>query len=186
MKPRLLVPAIAACAALLACVGALGVVTQARAQTVTPRLGTPPFARDGLTRETAPTLYDAPDFQRPVGFEPPDRRGLDRFHLLAAAERGRVAVAARRRNPPDTAHAGRAVARPEIPVAIEGQAIGAGHAGRESYAGVERAVLFAWRRLEALDVDAVGQHVDSLRRNAARDQSVLHVVGRHENAVGVA
>jgi hypothetical protein len=32
-------------------------------------------------------LYDAPDFQRPVGFEPPDRRGLDRFHLVAAAER---------------------------------------------------------------------------------------------------
>ena len=68
---------------LLACVGALGVVTVARAQTVTPRLGTPPFARDGLTMETAPTLYDAPDGQRPVGFEPPDRRGVERFHLLA-------------------------------------------------------------------------------------------------------
>ena len=76
---------LAAMCILLACVGALGVATVARAQTVTPRLGTPPFARDGLTRETAPTLYDAPDGQRPVGFEPPDRRGLDRFHLLAAA-----------------------------------------------------------------------------------------------------
>ena len=63
----------------LACVGALGVVTVARAQTVTPRLGTPPFARDGLTRETAPTLYDAPDFQRPVGVEPQDRTRLGPF-----------------------------------------------------------------------------------------------------------
>ena len=77
---------LAALGILLACVGAVGVATVARAQTVTPRLGTPPFARDGLTRETAPTLYDAPDGQRPVGFEPQDRRGWDRFHLLAAAE----------------------------------------------------------------------------------------------------
>jgi len=72
---------------LLACVGTLGVVMEASAQTVTHRLGTPSFVRDGLTRETAPTLYDAPDSQRPVGFEPQDKRGLDRFHLLAAAER---------------------------------------------------------------------------------------------------
>jgi hypothetical protein len=71
---------------LLACIGALGVVTVARAQTVPPRLGPPPFTRDGLASETAPTLYDAPDGQRPVGFEPQDRKGLDRFHLLAAAE----------------------------------------------------------------------------------------------------
>src|SRR4029453_8019201 len=77
---------LAAMCMLLACVGALGVVTVARAPPAPPRLGTPPFARDGLARETAPTLYDAPDVQRPVGFEPQDRRGLDRFHLLAAAE----------------------------------------------------------------------------------------------------
>ena len=76
---------LAAMGILLACVGALGVATVARAQTVTPRLGTPPFARDGLTRETAPTLSDAPDGQRPVGFEPQDSRGLERFHLVAAA-----------------------------------------------------------------------------------------------------
>ena len=73
---------------LIAFVGTLGVAMEASAQTVTPRLGTPPFARDGLSRETAPTLYDAPDVQRPVGFESQDRRGLDRFHLLAAAELG--------------------------------------------------------------------------------------------------
>ena len=71
----------------LACGGVLGVATQASPQTVTPGLGAPPFGRDDLTRETAQKLYDAPDFQRPVRFEPQDRRGLDRFHLLAAAER---------------------------------------------------------------------------------------------------
>ena len=65
---------------LLAFVGTLSVAMEASAQTVAPRLGTPPFARDGLSRETTPTLYDAPDVQRPVGFEPQDRRGLDRFH----------------------------------------------------------------------------------------------------------
>jgi hypothetical protein len=73
---------------LLAFIGTLGVAIAASAQTVTPRLGTPLFARDGLSRETAPTLYDAPDVQRLVEFEPQDRRGLDRFHLLAAAELG--------------------------------------------------------------------------------------------------
>jgi hypothetical protein len=72
---------------LLACVGALGVAMEASAQTVTYRLGTPPFAGDGLTMETAPTLYNAPHVQRPVGLESQDRRDLDRFHLLAAAER---------------------------------------------------------------------------------------------------
>ena len=72
---------------LLACVGALGVATVARAQTVPPRLGPPPFARDGLASETAPPLYAAPDVQRPVGVEPQDSRGWDRFHLVAAAER---------------------------------------------------------------------------------------------------
>jgi hypothetical protein len=71
----------------LACGGVLGVATQASPQTVTLRLGVPPFGRDDLTRETAQKLYDTPDFQRPVRFEPQDRRGLDRFHLLAAAER---------------------------------------------------------------------------------------------------
>ena len=72
---------------LLACVGALGVAMEASTQTVNHRLGTLPFARDGLTRETAPTLYDVPDVQRPVGFAPQDSRGLNRFHLLAATER---------------------------------------------------------------------------------------------------
>jgi hypothetical protein len=46
------------------------------------------LARDGLPRAPTPTLSDAPDGQRPVGFEPQDSRGVDRFHLLAAAERG--------------------------------------------------------------------------------------------------
>jgi hypothetical protein len=55
---------------LLACVGALGVVTVARSQTVPPRLGTPPLARDDLPRATAPTLSDAPDGQRPVFLYP--------------------------------------------------------------------------------------------------------------------
>ena len=72
---------------LLACVGTLGVAMEASAQTVNHRLGTPPFVRDGLTWETAQTLYDEPDVQPPVGFEPQTRGGLDRFHLLAAAER---------------------------------------------------------------------------------------------------
>ena len=58
---------------MLAFVGTLGVAMEASAQTVNHRLGTPPFARDGLTMETAPTLYDAPDCQRPVGFEPQDK-----------------------------------------------------------------------------------------------------------------
>jgi hypothetical protein len=71
----------------LAFVVTLSVATGAHTQTVSPRLGPPPFARDDLTTETAPTLCDAPDVQRPVGFEPQDKRGLDRFHLLAAAER---------------------------------------------------------------------------------------------------
>src|SRR5262245_21203857 len=71
----------------LACVAALGVVTVARVQTVPPRLGSPPFVRDGLARETAPTLYDAPDVQRTVWFAPQDSRGLDRFPLSAAAAR---------------------------------------------------------------------------------------------------
>jgi hypothetical protein len=65
---------------LLACVGTLALATLARAQTVNHRLGTPPFVRHGLTGETAPTLYDAPDVQ------PPGKRGVDRFYLLAAAE----------------------------------------------------------------------------------------------------
>ena len=73
---------------LLACVGALGVATVARCQTVPPRLGTTLLARDGLPRAPTPRLSDAPDGQRPVGFEPQDSRGVDRFHLLAAAERG--------------------------------------------------------------------------------------------------
>jgi hypothetical protein len=72
---------------MLAFVVTLSMATVAHTQTVSPRLGTPPFARDGLTTETAPTLYDAPDVQRLMGFEPQDKRGLDRFHLLAAAER---------------------------------------------------------------------------------------------------
>ena len=49
---------LAALGILLACVGAVGVATVARAQTESPPVfGPPPFARDGLTRETAPTLY---------------------------------------------------------------------------------------------------------------------------------
>ena len=94
MKPTTLLPQtlyksqhrVATIVTLLACVGAVGVATVARAQTVLPRLGTLPFMRDGLTRETAQTLYDGPDGQRPVGFEPQDRWG--RYHLLpmAAAE----------------------------------------------------------------------------------------------------
>jgi len=79
---------LAALGILLACVSALGVATAVCAQTVPPRLGTPPLARDGLARETVQMLYDAPDIQRPVGFEPQDSRGLGRFHLLAAAEHG--------------------------------------------------------------------------------------------------
>ena len=84
--PRMLKHRRATIVALLACVGALGVATVVRAQTVTPRFGAPPFARDDLTRETAPQLYDGPDVQRPVGFEPQDRWGM--YHLIpvAAAE----------------------------------------------------------------------------------------------------
>ena len=63
---------------LLACGGAWGVAMEASAQTANDRLGTAPFARDALTRVTAPTLYDAPDVQPPVGFEPQDRRSLER------------------------------------------------------------------------------------------------------------
>jgi hypothetical protein len=70
----------------LTCVGMWGVATQACAQTVTPRLGAPPFALGSPTRETTPTRNDALDVQHPVGFELQDRGRLDRFHLLAAAE----------------------------------------------------------------------------------------------------
>src|SRR5262245_5250335 len=71
---------------LLAFVGTLGVAIEASAQTANRSLGPPPFTPDSLTRETAPTLYDAPAFQSPAGFEPQDRRGMGRFHLAAAAE----------------------------------------------------------------------------------------------------
>jgi hypothetical protein len=72
---------------LLAFVGTLGVALEARTQTVYPRLGAPPFANGSPTRETAQPRYDALDAQRPVGFDPQDRGGVDRFHLVAAAER---------------------------------------------------------------------------------------------------
>ena len=60
---------------LLVCVGALGVTTQASAQTVNSRPGASQFLHDGLTRETVQQLYDEPKVQHPVGFEPQDRRG---------------------------------------------------------------------------------------------------------------
>jgi hypothetical protein len=69
--------------ALLICVGALRMVTAARAQTVAPRLGAPPFAPGDSPMETVPQLYDGPDSQRPVGFEPQGRWG--RYHLLSMA-----------------------------------------------------------------------------------------------------
>ena len=72
---------------LLACLGAWGVAREASAQTVNDRLGTAPFARDALTRMPVQTLADTPDVQRPVGFEPQVSKGMDRFHLVAAAER---------------------------------------------------------------------------------------------------
>jgi hypothetical protein len=77
---------IATIVTLLVCYGALGMATAARAQTVTPRLGAPPFAPGDPPRETVPQLYDGPDSQRPVGFAPQDRWGM--YHLLpvAAAE----------------------------------------------------------------------------------------------------
>ena len=50
-----------------------------------PRPGASPFARDDLTRETAQKLYDGSDFQRPVGFEPQDRRGVYHHPQRAAA-----------------------------------------------------------------------------------------------------
>jgi hypothetical protein len=64
---------------LIVCVGALGMATAARAQTVTPRPSAPPFTPGDPPRETAQTLYDGPDVQRPVGFAPQDRWG--RYHL---------------------------------------------------------------------------------------------------------
>jgi hypothetical protein len=71
---------------LLVCVGALGMATAVRAQTVTPRLGAPPFAPGDPPRETGQQLYDGPDFQHPVGFALQDHWGM--YHLLpmAAAE----------------------------------------------------------------------------------------------------
>ena len=72
---------------LLACLGAWGVAREVSAQTVNDRLGTAPFARDALTRVTAPTRSDTPDVQHPVGFEPHASTGMERFHLVAAAER---------------------------------------------------------------------------------------------------
>jgi hypothetical protein len=86
--PHMLKHRMATIVTLLAFVGTLGGATAANAQTVTPRLGAPPFAPGDLTRETAQTLYDGPDVQPPVGFAPQDIRGLDRFHILAAAESG--------------------------------------------------------------------------------------------------
>ena len=71
---------------LLACLGAWGVAREARAQTVNDRLGTAPFARDALTRMPVQTRSDTPDVQHPVGFEPHVSKGMDRFHLVAAAE----------------------------------------------------------------------------------------------------
>jgi hypothetical protein len=70
----------------LACVGALGVALEVRAQTFTPCLGALPFARDTLTTEAAPTLAGAPEVQLPVGIAPQRRGGRERFHLVAAAE----------------------------------------------------------------------------------------------------
>jgi len=70
----------------LACVGALGVALEVRAQTFTPRLGALPFARGNLTTEAAQTFDGAPDVQPPVGFPLQRRGGWDRFHLVAAAE----------------------------------------------------------------------------------------------------
>src|SRR5215216_2052774 len=70
----------------LACVGALGVALEVRAQTFTPRLSALPFARGNLTTEAAQTFDGAPDVQPPVGFAPQRRGAWDRFHLVAAAE----------------------------------------------------------------------------------------------------
>jgi hypothetical protein len=53
---------------LLVCVGALG-VTAAGAQTVTPRLGTSPFASGDPPGETAQQLYNGADVQRRLGFD---------------------------------------------------------------------------------------------------------------------
>ena len=72
---------------LLACFGAWGVAREVSAQTVNDRLGTAPFARDALTRMPVKTRSDTPDVQHPVGFEPHASKGMDRFHLVAAAER---------------------------------------------------------------------------------------------------
>jgi hypothetical protein len=64
----------------------MGVATRAPAQTVYPRLGTPPFALGSAIMETAPTLEDAPHVQHPLQVSPQDKEG--RYHLLqvAAAE----------------------------------------------------------------------------------------------------
>ena len=70
----------------LACVGALCVALEVRAQTCPPRLGALPFVRDTLTTEAAPPLDGAPDIQPPVGFAPQLRGGRERFPLVAAAE----------------------------------------------------------------------------------------------------
>ncbi len=67
---------------LLACVGTLGMAREAGAQTVPPRLGAPQFTPSSLTRETAQTLSDEPDFQPRMRFESQDRKGV--YHLAAA------------------------------------------------------------------------------------------------------
>jgi hypothetical protein len=71
---------------LLACVAVLGVATEASAQPANTPLDTPQFIRDGLTRESAQRLYDEPDFQPRLGFDPQDSRNVYRPRLLAAAE----------------------------------------------------------------------------------------------------
>jgi hypothetical protein len=48
----------------------LRVATAAHAQTITPRLGTSPFAPGDPPGETAQQLDDGPEFQRLVGVAP--------------------------------------------------------------------------------------------------------------------
>ena len=90
-RPHISPYRLAAMGFLLACLGAWGVVREASAQTVNGRLGTAPFAPDALTRVTATTRSDTLDVQHPVGFEPHASKSMDRFHLVAAAERSAVA-----------------------------------------------------------------------------------------------
>lgn len=67
-------------------VSMLSIATQARAQTVNTYPGAPPVGNSYATRETTAKLNDGPDAQPVMGFVPQHRGGMERFHLLAAAE----------------------------------------------------------------------------------------------------